>query len=131
MASGYCISGQRRSRGLFSGEGKTEGSGPRKARQSTGTFSTQGDCVYTQNGEGLDAAISTLFPTWLQKCWQLLPDTPGKSELLFSEKCYHPTRTHLKILTLGVPQLMAHSSHSSVKFKVHRSHIHAQPSPRV
>lgn len=32
MANGYCISGQRRCRGLFSGEGKTEGSGPREAK---------------------------------------------------------------------------------------------------
>lgn len=44
----------------------------------------------------------TLFPTWLQKRWQPVPDPPRQeTEILFSEECYHPMRTNLKILTLG------------------------------
>lgn len=58
--------------------------------------------------------------------------SPSRQEIeIFSEEHYHPMRTNLKILTLGVPQLMAHSSHSSVKVKVHKPHAHAQLSPHV
>lgn len=58
--------------------------------------------AHTLNAEGLSAATSTLFPTWLQKRWQPVSDPPGQeTEILFSEECYHPMRTNLKILRLG------------------------------
>lgn len=131
MVSGYCILGLHRSRGLFSGEDKTEDPGTRAVRQSPE------DLQHTR----------TVHTHRMLRAWmlQLPPSSPHgsrhagghsltfqvKSEIWFSEECYYPKRTHLKILTLGAPQLMAHSSHSLVKFKVHRSHTHAQPSPHV
>lgn len=81
MASGYCTLWQHRSRGLFSGEDKTEAPRTRDAKQSMGiAWHTHRRTVsaHTLNTEDLDAATCFLFSTWLQKCWQPVPDPPGK-----------------------------------------------------
>lgn len=82
-----------------------EDAGTRDARQRMGMSRhthRRAVSAHTLNAEGLSAATSTLFPTWLQKRWQPVPDPPcQETEILFSEECYHPMRTNLKILTLG------------------------------